>query len=184
MDFAVTADEVRDVFGLTGVVHFPHDSAPHGRLDRRTAHLLSTVGLPDTAWFLSKASLRADDRIDLPRWYAERGSVPEECRDWLVLALFADTTLALDPGSGTVHSLGDGPAGLAYSSLHRDVESLVYAVTAFETLLRDLSDGGRGAAARRADASRARITAHDPLPFAHPDSPWHLALEEVVDGIW
>ncbi|MEU2503442.1 hypothetical protein ABZ621_01890 [Streptomyces sp. NPDC007863] len=34
------------------------------------------------------------------------------------------------------------------------------------------------------DALRARITAHDPLPFANEESPWHLALEEVAGGIW
>ncbi|MEV6199600.1 SUKH-4 family immunity protein [Streptomyces sp. NPDC051771] len=191
---SVTADEVRAVFGLTGVVHFPHDSAlhdsaPHGhalhhRLDRRTAHLLSTVGLPDTEWFMSKASLRADDPVDVPRWYARWGAVPEECRGWLVLALFADTTLALDPASGTVHALGDGPTEMTHSPLHRDVESLVHALTAFETLRQDLPDDDRDAVSRRVDALRARITAHDPLPFAHEESPWHLVLEEVADGIW
>ncbi|MFJ3616189.1 hypothetical protein [Streptomyces hydrogenans] len=38
--------------------------------DARTAHLLSTIALPDTERFMSKASLRTDDHIDIPRWYS------------------------------------------------------------------------------------------------------------------
>ncbi|MFF7496883.1 hypothetical protein [Streptomyces rubiginosohelvolus] len=49
MKFAVTADDVRSVFGLTGVVHFPRYDAPRNRLDHRTALFLSTVSLPDAA---------------------------------------------------------------------------------------------------------------------------------------
>ncbi|MFF8965901.1 hypothetical protein ACF1BK_24500 [Streptomyces globisporus] len=44
MKFAVTADDVRSVIGLSGVVHFPRYDAPHNRLDDRTALLLSAVG--------------------------------------------------------------------------------------------------------------------------------------------
>ncbi|MET9347575.1 SUKH-4 family immunity protein [Streptomyces termitum] len=36
----------------------------------------------------------------------------------------------------------------------------------------------------RVDALRARITAFDSLPFADEESQWHLAFEEVIDGIW
>ncbi|MET9347576.1 SUKH-4 family immunity protein [Streptomyces termitum] len=84
------------------------------RLDARTAHLLSTVGLPDTEWFMAKASLRADDHVDIPRWYRTRGTVPRECRDWLVLGMLAATALGLDPNSGTVYALGDGPTHMTY----------------------------------------------------------------------
>ncbi|MFF9501240.1 SUKH-4 family immunity protein [Streptomyces sp. NPDC014656] len=186
MNFAVTADEVRTAFGLTNVVHFPRCTAPRRRLDARTAHLLSTVGLPDTEWFMSKASLRADDHVDVPRWYSKWGTAPEECHRWLVLGMFADTTLGLDPDSGTVYALGDGPARMTYRPLHRDVESLVHALTAFENLRQALEepeedDGDRE---ERVDALRARITAFDPLPFAEEESPWHLVFEEVIDGIW
>ncbi|MET9553271.1 SUKH-4 family immunity protein [Streptomyces sp. NPDC006645] len=73
---------------------------------------LSTVGLPDTEWFMSKAGLGAADFIGLNEWYGNRGGVPDECRDWLVLGLFAETTLALGPDSGTVYSLGDGETRL------------------------------------------------------------------------
>lgn len=183
MTFAVTADEVRTAFGLTGVVHFPRYSTPPTRLGARTAHLLSAVGLPDTEWFMSKASLRADDYIDVPRWYGIRGTTPEECHDWLVLGMLADTTLGLDPDSGTVHALGDGPTRMTYAPLHRDVESLLYALTLFQTVYQTLEDNA-DAIEERLDALRARITAFDPLPFADEESQWHLVFEEVIDGIW
>ncbi|MGW6540527.1 SUKH-4 family immunity protein [Streptomyces sp. NPDC055051] len=153
------------------------------RLDARTAHLLSAVGLPDTQWFMSKASQRADDYIDIPRWYSRRGTVSDECRTWLVLGMFADTTLGLDLDSGCVYALGDGSTCMAYGPLHRDGESLVYALTQFQELLQDLEEDG-GMREEHVDALRAQITAFDSLPFADEDSPWHLAFEEVMDGIW
>ncbi|MFE5729944.1 SUKH-4 family immunity protein [Streptomyces sp. NPDC056528] len=183
MKFAVTADEVRTVFGLTGIVHFPRYSTPHNHLDTRTAYLLSSVGLPDTEWFMSKTSLRADDYINIPQWYSKWGTAPEECHNWLVLGLFADTTLGLDPDSGTVYALGDGPTQMTYSPLHRDVESLLYALTKFEALRQELEDNDEDTE-ERVDALRAQITAFDPLPFADEDSQWHLTFEEVIDGIW
>ncbi|GAA3092389.1 hypothetical protein GCM10017562_74600 [Streptomyces roseofulvus] len=183
MDFAVTADEVRAAFGPTGVVYCPRYTTPHHRLDARTAHLLSTVGLPDTEWFMSKASQRADDHIDIPRWYSKWGIAPDECRDWLVLGTLVDTTLGLDPDSGTVYALSDGPTLMSYSPLHRDVESLVYALTYFESLRQTLEENDVDRE-ERVDALRARITAFDPLPFADQESQWHLVFEEVIDGIW
>ncbi|PSK70728.1 hypothetical protein C6W96_20740 [Streptomyces sp. CS149] len=183
MAFAITADEVRSVFGLTGVVHFPRYDAPGNRLDDRTALLLSAVGLPDTEWFMSKASLRTDDPIDLVSWYGSRGAVPPACRHWLVLGLFAGTTLALDPDEGTVHALGDGEEELLSTPIHRDVKSLVYALTKFEALRQELENGSEEAE-ERVDALRGEITELDPLPFADEDSQWNLACEEVIDGIW
>ncbi|WP_411097213.1 SUKH-4 family immunity protein [Streptomyces sp. 020-2-3H-GM] len=180
---AATADRVRSVFGLTGVVLFPRHDAPHHGLDDRTALFLSRVGLPDTVWFMARASLRADDPVDLAGWYGGRGSVPARCRHWLVLALFADTTLALDPDDGAVYALAEGEEHLEYRPLHRDVASLVCALTAFEVLLGEREEDG-GGVGERVDALREEITAFDALPFADEDSPWNLALEEVVDGIW
>lgn len=183
MHFAITADDVRSAFGLTGVIHFPRHSARHNRLDDRTALLLSTIGLPDTDWFMSKASLRTDDPIDLVSWYASRGTVPDSCRHWLVLGLFADTTLTLDPDKGTVYALADGEQELNYRPLHRDVESLVYALTRFEALRKQLEKDD-DAVEERVDALRDEITEFDPLPFSDEESQWNLAFEEVVDGIW
>ncbi|MFG2174451.1 SUKH-4 family immunity protein [Streptomyces niveus] len=183
MNFAVTPDAVRTAFGLSGVVHFPRYDAVRDHVDDRTALFLSCVGLPDSEWFMSRAGLSATDSIDLTAWYRDRGRVPDECRDWLVLGLFAETTLALAPGSGTVHSVGDGETHLVYAPIHRDVESLVYALTKFENLRRQLGRDSEGVEAR-VDGLRAEITEFDPLPFADDESQWNLALEEVVDGIW
>jgi SUKH-4 immunity protein of toxin-antitoxin system len=184
MNFAVSPDEVRTAFGLTGVVYFPRYGTPHNQLNDRTALLLSSVGLPDTEWFMSKASLRADDSINLSEWYADKGTVPKECNDWLVLGMFADTTLALAPDTGTVYALGDGETQLIYTAIHRDVESLVYALTKFQILQQELEDGDDEDTEGRVDALRAEITEFDPLPFEDEDSQWHLTFEEVIDGIW
>ncbi|PSK74569.1 hypothetical protein C6W96_01250 [Streptomyces sp. CS149] len=69
------------------------------------------------------------------------------------------------------------------SPIHRDVESLVYALTKFEALLQEF-ESDKGEVEVRVDALREQITEFDPLPFADEDSPWSLAFEEVVDGIW
>ncbi|UCA50884.1 SUKH-4 family immunity protein [Streptomyces sp. WA6-1-16] len=132
MKFVITADEVRSVFGLSGVVHFPRHDAPHNRLNDRTARLLSAVGLPDTA---------------------------------------------------SVYAIAEGEEEINYSPMHRDVESLVYALTKFEALLQDLERGREGVG-ERVDALRGEITEFDPLPFADEESPWNPAFEEVIDGIW
>ncbi|MEV6782064.1 SUKH-4 family immunity protein [Streptomyces sp. NPDC051098] len=182
MNFAVTPDEVRTAFGLTGVVYFPRYNTPQNQINDRAALLLSSIGLPDTEWFMAKASLRADDSINLVEWYGDKGTVPKECHDWLVLGMFADTTLALAPDSGTVYALGDGETELVYTVLHRDVESLVYSLTKFQILQQELGDDEDRE--ERVDALRAEIAEFDPLPFEDEDSQWHLTFEEVIDGIW
>lgn len=184
MNFVVTPDEVRAAFGLTGVTYFPRYSAAHHQVNARTALLLSSIGLPDTEWFMSRASLRAGDSVNLGEWYGDRGTVPKECHDWLVLGLFADTTLALAPDTGTVYALGDGETQLVYTPIHRDVESLVYALTRFQVLQQELEDGDGEDTEERVDALRAEITEFDPLPFEDEDSQWHLTFEEFIDGIW
>ncbi|MEU3302012.1 SUKH-4 family immunity protein [Streptomyces sp. NPDC006678] len=184
MNFVVSPDDVRTAFGLTGVVYFPRYSNPHNQMNDRAALLLSSIGLPDTEWFSSKAGLRADDSINLSEWYADKGTVPKECHDWLVLGMFADTTLALAPDRGTVYALGDGETHLIYTAIHRDVESLVYSLTRFQLLQQELEGGDGEDKEGRVDALRAAITAFDPLPFADEDSQWHLTFEEVIDGIW
>ncbi|MFI7236893.1 SUKH-4 family immunity protein [Streptomyces cyaneofuscatus] len=183
MNFAVTAHDVRSVFGLTGVVHFPRYDAPHSRLNERTALFLSSIGLPNTEWFMARASLRTDDPIDLVSWHGSRGNVPGFYGKWLVLGLFADITLALDPEQGTVFALGEGEEELVYNPIHRDVESLVYALTKFEALRRQLENDDEETE-ERVDVLRGEITEFDPLPFADENSQWHLAFEEVIDGIW
>lgn len=184
MNFAVTPDEVRTAFGLSGVAYFPRYSAAHNQVNERSALFLSSVGLPDTEWFMSKASPGASDSINLSEWYSNQGTVPKECQDWLVLGLFAYTTLALAPDTGAVYALGDGETGLVYTQIHRDIESLVYALTKFQTLQQELEESDADDTEERIDALRIEITEFDSLPFEDEDSQWNLAFEEVIDGIW
>ncbi|MCX5441047.1 SUKH-4 family immunity protein [Streptomyces sp. NBC_00056] len=184
MNFVLSPDGVRTAFGLSGVVYFPRYSDPNNQLNDAAALLLSSIGLPDTEWFMSKASLQADDYIHVSEWYAGKGTVPKECSDWLIIGMFADTTLALAPDTGTVYALSDSETELVYRVIHRDVESLVYALTKFQILQQGLEDGDDEDTEERVDALRTEITEFDPLPFEHQDSQWHLTFEEVIDGIW
>jgi hypothetical protein len=97
--------------------------------------------------------------------------------------MLADTPLGLDPDSGAVHTLGDSLTCMTYTPLHRDVESLLYAITRFQTLCQMLEVGTEDIE-EHLEALRARITAFDPLTFADEESRWHLIFEEVIDGIW
>jgi hypothetical protein len=133
---------------------------------------------------MSRTSSSGSDSVNLAQWYSNTGTVPEKCSGWLVLGMFADTTLALDPDTGTVHEVGDGDTQFAHKQIHRDVESLVYALTSFQRLLEELENNEGEDVETRADNLRAEITHFDPLPFESEDSQWSLALEEVIDGIW
>ncbi|WP_030543260.1 SUKH-4 family immunity protein [Streptomyces albus] len=184
MNFAVTPDEVRTAFGLSGVTYFPRYGAAHNQVNGRTALFLGNVGLPDTEWFMSRAGLGAGESINLSEWYGHQVAVPKECQDWLVLGLFAHTTLALAPDTGAVYALGDGGPELVRTRIHRDVESLVHALTKFQALQHELETNDDADTEERVDALRIEITDFDPLPFEDADSQWNLAFEEVIDGIW
>jgi hypothetical protein len=183
MEFAVTSDGMLETFGLTGVVFFPSYESRGNRLDRRAAEFLSRVGLPDSEYFMAKASVGQEESIRLESWFgSERGTLPQECREWLVLGHFVASLIALDPVSGKVYAFGEGEPLDAYEHLHRDVESLAYALYLF----RKFEDEERGEEEieERVDRLRSQIEAFDPLPFADEQSQWNLVLEEVVDGIW
>lgn len=184
MSFAVSADELLSAFGLTGVVYFPRHHGPGNRLDPRTADFLSGVGLPDEAYFMSKASVGQEESVDLAEWFGpEDGTLPEECRTWLVLAHFAASLLALDPESGKVYAFGEGEPLDAYTQLHRDVESLAYALLLLKRFEQEPEDDADGVD-ERLDRLRARIEAFDPLPFEDEQSQWTLVLDEVAEGVW
>ncbi|MER6406012.1 SUKH-4 family immunity protein [Streptomyces viridosporus] len=183
MSFAVSSDELLDAFGLTGVVYFPRHAAPGNRLDVRTADFLSGVGLPDDVYFTSKAGVGQEESIALAEWFGpENGTLPEECRTWLVLACFAASLLALDPESGKVYAFGEGEPLASYAQLHRDVESLVHALLLFKRFDEHERDDDADVE-EQVDRLRARIEAFDPLPFEHDRSQWNLVLDEVVEGI-
>ncbi|WP_329581012.1 SUKH-4 family immunity protein [Streptomyces sp. NBC_01361] len=129
MNFAVTPDEVRTVFGLSGVQQ-PGNS-PQGvpRLAR--------------AGPLRRHHSRARPRT--PGW---------------------STRWATD------------------TPIHRDVESLTYALTKFAALRQELENNDGDDVEERVDGLRAQISELDPLPFEDEDSQWNLAFEEVIDCIW
>lgn len=59
-----------------------------------------------------------------------------------------------------------------------------YSLTKFQILQQVLGDGDDENTEERVDAVRAAIIEFDPLPFEDEDSQWHLAFDEVIDGIW
>ncbi|WBO64625.1 SUKH-4 family immunity protein [Streptomyces camelliae] len=187
MSFAVSSNEVLESFGLTGVVYFPRFDSADNLLDERTALFLSQVGLPHTNWFKSKASVGQDESISLTEWFSpEDGPLPEECRNWLVLAYFAASLIALDPETGKVYAFGEGEPLDSYAELHTDVESLVYSLHLFQQFLQHERDerGEETELEARAESLRSRISEFDALPFQDDESQWNLVLEEVLDGIW
>ncbi|MEU9441930.1 SUKH-4 family immunity protein [Streptomyces sp. NPDC048304] len=184
MTFAVSPHEVLECFGLTGVVYFPRYDSADNLLDQRTALFLSQVGLPDTRWFKSKASVGQGESVSLPEWFRpEDGVLPEECRSWLVLAYFTASLLALDPKTGKVYAFGEGDPLESYTELHRNVESLVYSLHLFQRFL-EHERGDDDELESRVDHLRSRIIEFDATPFNDDDSQWSLILEEVLDGIW
>ncbi|WP_433451773.1 SUKH-4 family immunity protein [Streptomyces sp. CA-142005] len=184
MSFAVSPDEVLESFGLTGVVYFPRFHSTENLLDERTMLFLSQVGLPDTNWFKSKASVGQDESISLSEWFGpEDGTLPGECRSWLVLAYFAASLIALDPKSGKIYEFGEGEPLDSYTEIHRDVESLVYSLLLFQQFLQHRRDEDAEIESR-AERLRAQISEFDSAPFGSEESQWTLALEEVIDGIW
>ncbi|MFI0876679.1 SUKH-4 family immunity protein [Streptomyces parvus] len=54
---------------------------------------------------------------------------PAESRSWWMLGYLFTSLIALDPASGKVYAFPEGSSG--YVPLHRDVESLVYALVEF-----------------------------------------------------
>lgn len=184
MSFAVSPDEVLESFGLSGVVYFPRYDSTENLLDERTMLFLSQVGLPDTRWFKSKASVGQDESIALAEWFGpDDGPLPEECRSWLVLAYFAASVIALDPKSGKVYAFGEGESLDSYTQLHRDVESLVYSLHQLQLFLQNEPDDDAELESHAEDL-RSRITEFDTAPFEIDESQWNLVLEEIIDGIW
>ncbi|MET7286312.1 SUKH-4 family immunity protein [Streptomyces sp. NPDC005573] len=184
MTFAVSHGEVIESFGLRGVVFYPRYDSPENVLDMRTALFLSQVGLPDTRWFKSRASVGQSESVGLAAWFSpEDGELPEECRGWLVLAVFAGSVLALAPKSGEVYAFGEGEPLDAYSLLHRDVESLVRTLCLFQRFLRHDRDD-EAELESCAGELRDRVAEFDTAPFEDENSQWSLVLDEVLDGIW
>lgn len=184
MDFTVTSEDLIDAYGLRRITYFPHQCA--AAVDARTADFLGSVGLPLSEVFSSRTDV--EDRygpevnaITLGRRFDHYGlRCPEESRSWWSLGYLFASLLALDPASGTVYAFPEGAMG--YVELHRDIESLVFALIELRKVENDRGNGV--APEERAARFREVVGAFDPTPFTDGESQWNLALEEFEHGIW
>ncbi|MFF3838195.1 SUKH-4 family immunity protein [Streptomyces sp. NPDC001930] len=184
MNFTVTPQHVTSAYGLIGITYFPHSRIPG--LDARTAKFLSTVGLPTSEVFTSRMDVEDPygpdiDAITLGSRFDHYGlQCPLESRSWWSLGHLFTSLLALDPKSGTIYAFPEG--AVDYIELHRDVESLVFALIEFRRVENDHEDDvdPEELAAR----FRENVEAFDPTPFEDENSQWNLSLEELEHGIW
>lgn len=136
MNFSVTQNQLVQAYGLDNVKYFPQ-SATAGS-SSRSAIFLSLVGLPHSEAFTSREDLEdpypaALDAITLGSRFDHYGvPCPAESRSWWTLGYLFTSLIALDPASGKVYAFPEGSSG--YLPLHRDVESLVYALIEFRKL--------------------------------------------------
>lgn len=184
VDFTVTSADLIDAYGLRRTTYFPHQCA--AAVDARTAGFLGSVGLPLSDVFASRTDV-ADpygpevDAITLGRRFDHYGlQCPEESRSWWSLGYLFTSLLALDPVSGTVYAFPEGAMG--YVALHRDVESLVFALIELRKVENDRDNGV--APEELAARFREVVGAFDPTALSGEESPWDLALEEFEHGIW
>ncbi|MEV7167465.1 SUKH-4 family immunity protein [Streptomyces microflavus] len=183
VNFSVTPSQLVQAYGLGGIVYFPRSAAAS---DSRSAAFLSLVGLPHSEAFTAREDVEdlypaGFDAITLGSRFDHYGMpCPAESRSWWMLGYLFTSLMALDPTSGKVYAFPEGSD--SYIPLHRDVESLVYALVEFRKL-----EIGHDNDVDPEDLSarfKETVGAFDPTPFADEDSPWNLSLEELEHGIW
>ncbi|GAB1328280.1 SUKH-4 family immunity protein [Streptomyces sennicomposti] len=181
----VTPGDLIEAYGLGSVVFFPRCPAD-GRADARSTTLLSSVGLPHSEVFTSRAD-PADpyepgfDLVTLGSRFDHYGiPCPPQSRTWWFLGHLFTSLIALDPESGAVHAFPESES--RHILLHRDVESLLLGLIEFRRLE---AAHDRGVDPHElAERFRQSVSAFDPTPFADEDSQWNLALEELEHGLW
>lgn len=184
VDFTVTPEDLVDAYGLHRITYFPHQCTP--AVDARTAGFLASVGLPLSDVFTCRTDVEdaygpEADAITLGRRFDHYGlACPAESRSWWSLGYLFTSLLALDPVSGTVYAFPEGAMG--YIALHRDVESLVFALIELRKVENERGNGV--APEERAARFREVVGAFDPTAFTDEESQWNLALEEFEHGIW
>lgn len=184
MAFAVSPIGLVQAYGLENVTYFPQSRL--AGFDARSANFVSTVGIPHSEAFVSRGDIAdpypADlDAISLGSRFDHYGMPsPEECRSWWMLGYLFTSLIAVDPASAKVYAFPE--ASDRHIELHRDVESLVYALVEFRKLEVDHdNDADPEALSAR---FKEVVGAFDPTPFAHEESQWNLSLEELEHGIW
>ncbi|MFF0747151.1 SUKH-4 family immunity protein [Streptomyces sp. NPDC004111] len=183
MNFTVTPGDLLRSYGLNGVVYFPRTA---DEMDARTSLFLSSVGLPDSEVFHTRADVEEfeegdGDAITLGSRFDEDGmTCPPESRSWLKLGYFFTSLLALDPASGKVFSFPEGSA--EYLLIHRDIESLVYSFIEFRKI--EVGHENEEDPEELSTRFRETVGQFDATPFTEEESPWNLALEELENEIW
>ncbi|MFF3286436.1 SUKH-4 family immunity protein [Streptomyces sp. NPDC003023] len=184
VNFSVTPAQLMRAYGLDNVVYFPQDETVE--FEARSANFLSSVGIPHSDVFTSREDVEdpypADlDAIGLGSRFDHYGMpCPAESRSWWMLGYLFTSLVAIDPKSGKLYAFPEGSAD--YTELHRDVESLVYALIDFRKLEVD-HDNDVDPEEQSARFKRV-VGAFDPTPFADEDSQWNLSLEELEHGMW
>ncbi|MBT2439607.1 SUKH-4 family immunity protein [Streptomyces sp. ISL-36] len=184
MNFTVTPEDVIRTYGLSNVTYFPRSNV--AGYDERTAAFLSSVGLPTSDVFTSRMDVEdpygpETDAITLGSRFELYGlHCPPESQSWWSLGYLFTSLLALDPKSGKVYAFPEG--AMDYIELHRDIESLVFALIELRKVEVDHDNDidPEELAAR----FREVVGAFDETPFADEDSQWNLSLEELENGIW
>lgn len=184
VNFSVTPVQLIQAYGLENVVYFPQGAA--GECDPRSASLLSAVGLPHSEVFVSRGDVAdpypADlDAITLGSRFDHYGmDCPAESRSWWMLGYLFTSLVAMDPNSAKVYAFPEGSTG--YIELHRDVESLVYALLEFRKL--EVDHDNDVDPEELSARFKQVVGAFDPTPFADEESQWNLSLEELEHGMW
>jgi hypothetical protein len=184
VNFSVSPGQLLEAYGLENVIYFPRNEM--SGFGDRTAVFLSSVGLPHSEAFISRMDVEDPYDVDTDpvtlgaRFDLYNLTCPPESRSWWMLGYLFTSLIAVDPGSGKIFAFPEGAVG--YIELHRDVESLVYALSEFRKLEVDHdNDMDPGELAQR---FKQVVGAFDSTPFADEDSQWNLSLIELEDGIW
>lgn len=182
--FSVTSIQLVRAYGLENIVYFPQSG--HAEFDPRSANFLSSVGLPHSEVFASRENVEDPypaslDAITLGSRFDHYGMpCPAESRSWWMLGYLFTSLVAVDPKSGTIYAFPEGATG--YIELHRDVESLVYALIEFRKL--EVDHDNDVDPEELSARFKQVVGAFDLTPFADEDSQWNLSLEELEHGIW
>ncbi|WP_326611133.1 SUKH-4 family immunity protein [Streptomyces scopuliridis] len=179
MRHAIMPEELIRRYGITGVVYFPRYETG-ADFHEMTASFLSSVGLPHDEQFMTRAE---GESILLSEKYAHHDEeLPSQCESWLDLGWFQYMVIALDPADGKVYAFPEGDPLDSYVQLHRDVESLVYTLLAFQ----EFADACRsGADLDQLETQfKTKINSFDPIPFAADDSEWMRIIEEILEESW
>ncbi|MDI7787904.1 MULTISPECIES: SUKH-4 family immunity protein [Streptomyces] len=159
-------------YGLDNIIYFPQSGT--AGFDARSAAFLSFAGLPRSEVFTSREDVEDPYPADLDA--VTLGSRFDHCgmpclaesRPWWMLGYLFTSLIALDPTPGKVYAFPEGSDG--YIPLHRDVESLVYALVEFRKLEidHDYDVDPEELSARFKETADA----FDPALFADDDSQW------------